>query len=62
MATIVTPPPEKFVKCNTCGATISYLPEDVRERTYTVMGESSGDRVVKCPRENCTGVGVLSSW
>lgn len=39
MARIVKPPKPKRVKCDECGATIEYLPEEVEERTYTCMGD-----------------------
>lgn len=61
MARIVSPPIEKHVKCNACGATIAYLPEEVRHRKYSCMGESCSDDYIMCPREGCPGEGIIRS-
>lgn len=62
MAKIVEPPKPKRVKCDACGATIEYLPEEVEERSYTCMGDPSGDTSVKCPRAKCPGRGIITSY
>lgn len=62
MAKIAEPPKPKRVKCNACFAVIEYLPEEVRTRNNTVMGDPSQDTYVKCPREKCPDDGIISSW
>lgn len=62
MAKIVKGPKPKRVKCQECKATIEYLPEEVKTRSYTCMGEPSGDTYVKCPRPGCPGDGIIESW
>ncbi len=62
MARIVKPPKTKRVTCDKCFAVIEYLPEEVKTRRYTCMGDSSEDTYVKCPREGCPDDGIISSW
>ena len=60
---IVQPPVPSLIQCDACKAIISYLPEDVetsRWREYD--GSPGGKSVVKCPRPNCPGYGVLATW
>lgn len=63
MAKIVKPPKYKEVECDKCKAIISYLPEDVRQRTWTDYGGGPGGyKRVKCPRKGCTGHGYVEQW
>lgn len=62
MARIVEEPKHKRVSCTACQAVIEYLPEDVKTKTWTSMGEASGEDHVKCPRLSCPGFGIIRSW
>lgn len=63
MARIVDGPVYKRVKCNACGSTIEYLPEEVKERRgRDYDGGGNGTDYVPCPREKCPGEGVIRSW
>lgn len=62
MAKIVSPPKPKRVDCNKCGATIEYLPEEVKTRTYGDYGGGTNvDAYIPCPRVSCPGEGIISS-
>lgn len=63
MARIVEGPKPKHVACDSCGATIEYLPEDVVEHHGTDYGGGpDGFKRVKCPRERCPGHGYIDRW
>jgi hypothetical protein len=63
MAKIVEPPRPKRVKCDSCRATIEYLPEEVEERHgIDFSGGPDGWKRVKCPRDGCPGYGYVSRW
>jgi hypothetical protein len=64
MAKIVNPPEPKRVKCNACGATIEYLPEEVVVRVWSDYdGCGNREEYIKCPRVGeampCPGKGVI---
>ena len=63
MAKIVEPPKPRRVKCDSCRATIEYLPEEVEEHNGRDMGGGSGGyERVKCPRPRCPGHGYIRNW
>lgn len=63
MAKIVTEPEPKRVKCEACGSTIEYLPEEVETHHGTdYSGGPDGYRRVKCPRIGCPGHGYIETW
>lgn len=63
MAKILSEPELKKVKCESCRATIGYLPEEVEVHHGTdYSGSSEGWKRVKCPRENCPGYGYIERW
>lgn len=63
MARIISPPEEKTVKCQDCGATITYLPEEVQRYSgRDISGGSDGYERVKCPRPGCPGHGYIRQW
>jgi hypothetical protein len=39
----------KKVVCRDCGATLEYVPKDVRNRQYLCMGEMDTLYFIKCP-------------
>ena len=63
MARIVDGPVYKRVKCNACGSTIEYLPEEVKRLSGREQYNGPDNKEwVDCPREKCPGEGVISSW
>ncbi len=51
------------VICRECGATICYLPEEVKEWEGMWLGRVPyGWRRVKCPRQGCPGHGYVEEW
>ena len=65
MARIIDPTPspevEKKVVCRGCGATIAYVPNEIKSRHGTdYSGGPDGCTWVDCP--NCTKPIILSSW
>lgn len=64
MAKIVVEPKPKRVKCDTCGATIEYLPEDIVVRSGSMFDYDWTTESVPCPRvtgkgKRCKGEGIL---
>jgi ribosomal protein S27E len=39
----------KQVVCKNCGATLEYVPRDIKSRTYSDYGGSDTDYFIKCP-------------
>lgn len=64
MVKIISKKPDKSVikrvVCKDCGATLEYVPNDVKTSTGTYMGEASGSDYIKCP--NCNKQVILRSW
>jgi len=50
----------KQIVCKHCGATLEYTPHDTKTKTYTCMGDPSGDEYVECP--NCSKHAVIRAW
>lgn len=52
----------KRVTCSECTSIIEYEAREVKTRSYTVMGDLSGDSYIKCP--TCKAVVVIpgSAW
>ena len=63
MPRLLSPPKEKSVECDSCGAEIGYLPEEVEQRSGRDMsGGPDGFKRVKCPRPGCPGHGYIERW
>lgn len=39
----------KRITCRHCTSIVEYIEADIKTKSYTVMGDSSGHREVKCP-------------
>ena len=50
----------KHIICKNCGAKLEYVPNDVKTKHYTCMGEPSGSEYVKCP--NCGKDATVREW
>ena len=48
------------VTCRSCGAIIEYIKTEIKERTYTCMGDPSGHTYVECPA--CGEDARIRSW
>jgi DNA-directed RNA polymerase subunit RPC12/RpoP len=61
---VSTNPHESVVKrivCSHCGATLEYVPNDVKKQTYTdYSGCPSGYNYITCP--NCSNGVMLKTW
>lgn len=61
---IETKPDASVVKrkvCRECGATLEYVPRDVKTRSWTDYGGgASGEEYITCP--NCHKTVTLRSW
>ena len=63
MAKIVKPAKPKRVKCDTCGATMDYMPEEIQAYNgHDYGGGPDGYKRVKCPRPGCKGYGYVERW
>jgi RNase P subunit RPR2 len=40
---------KKRVTCRGCTAVVEYTESEVKQRSYSVMGDSSGHSFIKCP-------------
>lgn len=56
---IVESPKPKRVKCDTCGSTIEYEPEDLFRSSSIPGSDDVGPMTVKCPKPRCGGRGYL---
>ena len=51
----------KRTVCGNCGATLEYVPKDVKERNGTdYSGGSDGEKYIVCPE--CNEKVILESW
>jgi hypothetical protein len=55
--------PHREVECNRCGSIIGYYEEDInRYSGRDISGGPDGREWVNCPKNNCSGEGVIRSW
>jgi len=61
---VIEPKPDpsvvKRIVCSHCGVTLEYVPNDIKERKYTCMGDPSGHTYVECAQ--CGKDAVIRSW
>jgi len=50
----------KRIVCKHCGATLEYLPVDVKEKSWSCMTEPCGCTYVVCPQ--CSSDVTIRSW
>lgn len=52
---------KKTIVCHNCGATLEYVPNDVKERHGTdYTGGPDGEQYIDCP--NCEKRAIIRSW